>query len=156
MPDRTAKDIMIPLAEYASVSPEDSLHQAIIILKENLPRSHRSLAVLEKGRLIGFLTTRTILKSLEVYGFEEGSWDRINWGNFFTRKEKDRLKNINVRKIMRPAFDVYLDDDTPLQEVTRVLLRKQVNHIPVRDKEGNLVGIIRTIDVLDVLADLLV
>jgi CBS domain-containing protein len=155
MPDRTAKDIMIPLGEYASVSPEDSLARAILVLMENLPRGHRSLAVLEEGRLVGFLTTRTILNALEVYGFEEKNWDRITWGNFFTRKEKDRLKNVGVRKIMRPAHDIYLDEDTPLGEVTRTLLRKQVNHIPVRNGKGRLVGIIRTIDVLDVLAGLL-
>lgn len=155
MPDRTARDIMIPIREYASVNTGDSLIHALITLKQSLPMGHRSLAVLEDGDLAGFLTTRSILKSLEVYGFGEETWSRVNWGNFFTRKEKDRLKDISVKKIMRPVYDIYVEEDTPLPEVTRLILRKQVNHIPVRSKAGELYGIIRTIDVLDILAGFL-
>lgn len=155
MPERTAGDIMIPIKEYAWVESGDSLSHALFSLMQNLPRGHRSLAVLENGDLAGFLTTRTILKALEIYGFGEETRDRVNWGNFFTRKEKNRLKDVSVKKIMRPAYDIFVDEAMPLSEVTRLILRKQVNHIPVRSQEGELTGIIRTIDVLDILTGFL-
>jgi CBS domain containing-hemolysin-like protein len=156
MPDRLAKDIMIPLSEYAAVNVTDSLKDAIRILKESLPIGHRTLAVLDdKGDLAGFLTTRTILKALGVYGIDEDAWNRIAWGTFFSRIEKNRLKYQGLSKIMRPVVNIFVHEDSSLHEVTQVILKNQINHIPVYNKQKKVTGIIRTIDILDTLADLL-
>ncbi|MEW6426081.1 MAG: CBS domain-containing protein, partial [Bacillota bacterium] len=86
---------------------------------------------------------------------EEDIWTTDNWGTFFMRIEKERLKKVTVKKVMRPVVKVFVSEDTPVQEVARVILTNQINHIPVLNKEKKAVGIIRTIDLLDVLADFL-
>lgn len=156
MPERVARDIMVPLSKYAAVNVNDSLKHAIKVLKDSLPSGYRTLIVLDKeGDLVGFLTTRTLLKALGVYGVEEDIWTTDNWGTFFMRIEKERLKKVTVKKVMRPVVKVFVSEDTPVQEVARVILTNQINHIPVLNKEKKAVGIIRTIDLLDVLADFL-
>ncbi|MEW5898015.1 MAG: CBS domain-containing protein [Bacillota bacterium] len=156
MPDRVAREIMVPVSKYAAVNENDSLKHAIQVLKDSLPSGFRTLIVLDnEGNLAGFLTTRTLLKALGVYGVEEDIWTTDNWGTFFMRIEKERLKKVKVKKIMRPVVKVFVNEDTPVQEVARVILTNQINHIPVLDKEKKAVGIIRTIDILDVLAGFL-
>ncbi len=156
MPDRTAREIMVPVSKYAAVNENDSLKHALQVLKDSLPSGFRTLIVLNnEGNLAGFLTTRTLLKALGVYGVEEDIWTTDNWGTFFMRIEKERLKKVKVKKIMRPVVKVFVNEDTPVQEVARVILTNQINHIPVLDKEKRAVGIIRTIDILDVLAGFL-
>lgn len=156
MPERAAKDIMVPITKYASVNVHDCLKRAVQVLKDSHSTGYRSLAVLDDdGNLVGFLTTRTLLKALGVYGFDEDIETMDSWGTFFAKIEKERLKKVKVKKIMRPVMDVYVNEDTPVQEIARVILANQVNHIPVLDKNKKVVGIVRTIDILDILADLL-
>ena len=156
MPDRLAKDIMIPLSEYANVNVNATFKDAIRVLKDSLSRGHRTLAVLDdRGDLAGFLTTRTILKALGVYGIDEDSWNRIAWGNFFSRIEKNRLKSQGLSKLMRPVVNIFVNEEDTLHEVTQVILKNQINHIPVYNAQDKVTGIIRTIDILDTLAELL-
>ncbi len=156
MLQRTAKDIMVPISNYATVNADDSLKQALEVFENAASRGYRTLLVLNgQGNITGFLTTRTILKALAAYGVEEDIWTTDSWGTFFLRIERERLKNTKVKKIMRPVVQVYVDENTPVQEVARVILANQVNHIPVLDRERKVTGIVRTIDILDVLAKFL-
>jgi CBS domain-containing protein len=109
----------------------------------------------EDGNIVGFLTTRTVLKALATYGVEEDIWSTGSWGTFFVRIEKERLKNTTVKKVMRPVVKISVSEDTPVHEVARIILAGQVNHIPVLDKNRKVVGIVRSVDVLDVLANFL-
>ena len=154
MPDRKAKDIMIPMAEFVTVKTTDSLKEAISVLKNSLSQGHRTLGVLNhNGALVGFLTNRTILKAMSVYGFNaDGDTSSTSmWGKFFAGREKNKLKNIQVQEIMRRSIDISVNEESPLQEVTQVLLKNQINHIAVTDQNDTIVGIIRTVDILDVL-----
>ncbi|MDQ0285114.1 CBS domain-containing protein [Desulfofundulus luciae] len=156
MPGRLAKDIMVPISNYASVNADDSLRHALEVFGNAVPRGYRTLIVLdEHGNIVGFLTTRTILKALAAYGVEEDLWTADSWGTFFVRIERERLKNTKVKKVMRPVVKVFVDENTPIQEVARIILTNQVNHIPVFNREGRVVGVVRTIDILDVLANFL-
>lgn len=155
MPERLARDIMIPLAEYATVKVDDSLKHAIRVLKYSLPSGHRSLAVLnEHGNLAGFLTVRTILKALEKVAFRDITWTGP-WSRFFLREKLERTAKITVREVMRPVIEVFVPENASLRDVAGVILRNQVNHIPVLNKELKAVGIIRAVDVLDVFAGFL-
>ncbi|WP_027718537.1 CBS domain-containing protein [Desulfovirgula thermocuniculi] len=156
MPERRAKDIMVPIGRYASVSIHDNLRHAIKVLRSSLSSGYRSLAVMdEEGNLVGFLTTRTLLNALSIYGLDEDLETADSWGTFFIRLEKERLKDVRVGKIMRPVREVFVEQDTPLPEVARVILSSQVNHVPVLDENKRVIGIVRTIDILDVLAELM-
>ncbi|SHI54832.1 CBS domain-containing protein [Desulfofundulus thermosubterraneus] len=156
MPERMAKDIMVPISNYATVNADDCLKHALEVFGNAVSRGYRTLIVLdEHGNIVGFLTTRTILKALAAYGVEEDIWSADSWGTFFIRIERERLKNTKVKKVMRPVVQVFVDENTPIQEVARVILANQVNHIPVLNKERKVVGVVRTIDILDVLAKFL-
>ncbi len=155
MPERLAKDVMVPLERYATVYEDQSLKEAIDVLRNSLASGHRTLAVLNsRNDVVGFLTVRTILKALEIAVLEADAWTE-SWTLFFLRGRAERLKNIKVKEVMRPVVKVFVSEATPLQEVARTLLRNQVNHIPVLNRERKVVGIIRAIDVLDVLAELM-
>lgn len=157
MPERTARDIMVPIDRYVTVRACDCLKEAIKRLRRAaLSYGHRTLVVLDDDKnLVGFVTTRTLLKALSVYGFDEDIETADSWGTFFTRLEKERLKNVKVKKIMRPVSTVFVNENTPLPEVAKTILSSQINHVPVLDENKKVVGIVRTIDLLDVIAGLM-
>lgn len=157
MPERLAKDIMIPIEEYATVNAEDSLKDAIKVLRNSLPLGHRSLAVLDnKGNLVGFLTIRTILNALEAHAFKHSdyAWS-MSWSRFFLASSMERTARIKVREVMRPVIEVFVNENTSLQDVAQTILKNRVNHIPVLNKELKAVGIVRAVDLLDIFGSFL-
>lgn len=154
--ERTAKEIMIPIEEYASVNANDSLKQAVLEMKKAIPSGRRTLAVIDdQHHLIGFLTIRTILKALEVTAFKDSTDWALSWGGYFLKRDIEHLSKLKVREVMRPVIKVFVEENTPLQEVARIILKNQVNNIPVVDSERKVTGIIRAADVLDVFASFL-
>lgn len=156
MPERTAKDIMTPISEYTSVNANDSLKHAILMTKNSLASGlGGTLAIKDDyGNLVGFLTVRTILKALEVIAFKEIDW-ALSWSGFFLTDKLEHLSKSKVKEVMRPVIKVFVDEDATLQEVARTILKNQVNNIPVINREGKVVGIIKAADVLDVFASFL-
>lgn len=162
---RTAKDVMIPIHAYATVKEEDTLKTALLTLRDALfsaNAGHRTLAVLnERGELTGFLTVRSILKSLEALAFKDDAQSRRHlplvgsWIRFFLKNKMEKAAAAKVKDVMRPVEKVYVDEDAPLTEVARVILMNRVNHIPVLNKERKVVGIVRSIDLLDIIDDFL-
>ena len=66
------KDLMVPLDEYATVSDEATLYEAVLALEEaqekfeHLPYKHRAILVYdEKKRVVGKLSQLDILRALE-------------------------------------------------------------------------------------------
>ena len=164
MPERLAKDVMVPITEYATVGEEDSLKQALFTLRDSLASGHRTLAVLDKnGNLAGFLTTRTILKTLETLAFKDNSlagtgWKIPlveSWARFFLKSKLEQANEVKAKDVMRPVHKIFVREDTSLPEVTRTILQNRVNHIPVLNEEQKVVGIIRAVDVLDIIGNLL-
>lgn len=157
MPERLAKDIMIPMAEYATVNVEDSLKDALSTLRNALPSGHRSLAVVDdNGNLVGFLTVRTILRALEDHVFKHSDfvWS-MSWSRFFLTNKMGHTAKIKVREVMRPVIEVFVNENSTLQDVAQTVLRNRVHHIPVLNKELKVVGIIRAIDLLEVFGSFL-
>lgn len=154
--ERVARDIMIPIEEYASVNSNDSLKQAILELKKSIPYGHRTLAVIDNEKnLTGFLTIRTILKTLEVTAFRDNTDWALSWGGYFLKRDIEHLSKLKVKEVARPVVKVYVEENTPLREVARVILKTQVNNIPVVDAGRKVTGIIRAADVLDIFASFL-
>lgn len=113
--------------------------------------------------LVGFLTVRTILKSLDVLAFKDtplssSGTDIIllgTWSGFFLKSRLESISKVKVKEVMRPVFKVFVNETNTLQEVAKAILKTQVNHIPVLDKNQKAVGIIRTVDILDILGSFL-
>jgi len=164
MPERLARDAMVPIAEYATVGEEDSLKQALFTLRDSLASGHRTLAVLDKnGNLAGFLTTRTIIKALGILAFKDNSlagtgWNIPlveSWARFFLKSKLEQASEVKVKDVMRPVHKIFVREDNSLPEVARTILKNRVNHIPVLNKEQKVVGLIRAVDVLDIVGNLL-
>ncbi len=67
------KDIMVPLAEYATVSTEETLFEAVMALEEAQKRytkdryKHRAILVYdEKKRVVGKLSQLDVIRGLET------------------------------------------------------------------------------------------
>lgn len=164
MTERLAKDVMIPISEYATVKENDSLKHALLVLRNSLHSGHRTLAVLnDHGDLTGFVTVRTILNALESLAYKAGPADDSggsipfveSWSRFFLKNRLERTAEIKVKNVMRPVFKIFVQEDSSLPEVAKTILKNRVNHIPVLSKEQKVVGIIRAVDILDVVANFL-
>ncbi|MFZ5595716.1 MAG: HPP family protein [Bacillota bacterium] len=150
---KTAGDIMVPIDDYATISQNATIFEAIRVLRRSFHRGgkawhgHRSVAVLDdSGRLTGILTLRGLLKAA---GFRELDED-INlkaesWGWYFTSRLRQEM-GIKVRDVMRPIELATVKAETNVNDVALALLKHGVNSLPVF-KGDKLVGIVRTIDI---------
>jgi CBS domain-containing protein len=128
----TVKDLMVPLSEYATVSEDASLYEAVVALQEaqkefntllkNAPEDfgskrhpHRAILVLDKdGQVAGKISQLDALRSLEPKYAE--MQDRTGMQRFgFTKK------------FMKSLLETYHLWDSPLQDI-----RAKSNEIPVK------------------------
>lgn len=158
MPDRLAREIMTPVGEYSTVRTTDTLATAIKVLRASFKRDeagvitgHRTLLVLdEDNELVGMLTIRSILKSIEYSSLGPAWMGFTLIGSNVIQKGLD----MEVREIMRPVYKPYVKADDKVTHVTHVMLTNKTNILPVLEK-GKVVGIIRAIDIFDIIGELL-
>jgi CBS domain-containing protein len=99
----------------------------------------------------------TYLSGMEVTGggfyrfsypdFAEGG---DGWEKGWEEVEPDALKNTPVSEIMTPEI-LTVGERTPLPQVARLMKRKHVHRLFV-ERDGNLVGVISTMDLLGALS----
>ena len=72
MDSKTVKDVMVPLSEYATVSEEDTLREAVMALKkaqkefDQTRDRHRAILVYNKyNKIVGKLSQLDVLQALE-------------------------------------------------------------------------------------------
>ena len=149
------REIMIPVSEY-SVIPEQALvGEAIDQLKKSFHRDergglvgHRSLLVTNKtGEQVGIVTLRNILKAVIT---KHDLPDHYLW----IYSVNDSGASMPVKGVMRAAKIAFVDIEDDLYKVIDLFLAKKVNSLPVLEK-GKPVGIIRTIDVFEIIGMLL-
>lgn len=156
---KTAEDIMVAIGDYTTITEDATIFEAIKVLRQTFHRDgkawygHRSAVVLDhKGRLTGILTLRGLLKAA---GFRELDEDMgiksESWGWYYTRRLREEM-NIKVRDVMRPIALATVKAETPVSDIALALLKHQVNSLPVL-KRGELIGIVRTIDIFLVMGD---
>jgi CBS domain-containing protein len=153
MPYGLARDIMIPLNEYGTVRKNDTLKNAIKIMKLSLTKGHRSVAVIDEGdNLVGFLTIRTILSALDALGYKDDIQDKSGmdipplgaWSGFFIKNRIKHASKIKVSEVMRSVRRVFINEDATAEQAAKLILKNQVNNIPVLNKEKKIVGMVRS------------
>jgi acetoin utilization protein AcuB len=115
-----------------TVAPQESLRNAWRIIRE---RRVRHLPVVERGRLVGFVTDRDLRHALpsRAVGLE--------------RHELPHLAEmVSIWEVMARAV-VTIHRDAPIEEAARLLLKYRIGGLPVVKGE-TLVGIITKTDLV--------
>ncbi|GBF34552.1 CBS domain containing protein [Desulfocucumis palustris] len=166
MPEtKIVKDLMVPISEYPVVYEDLSLKEAIIILKNHLSRGkeHRSLMVFSKDkkvggeeRLVSILTVRDILNTIKRNRmiYENTELYTMSWAFFYHKTPLEQYTITRVGQAARPLVKAFLQDNDTVTRAIELMMTQNVNLIPVfRDKKA--VGILRALDILDYIGDML-
>ena len=171
------KDLMVPLKEYATVSREATLREAIRELEkaqmafEPMQYRHRAILVLDKnGNVLGKLTMKDILLTLEPnYGKLEGmevltrSGYSVDLIKSMLEKNAlwleplqficERATHLKVRDFVKPPVDnEHVDENATLGEAIHQLIVYPYQSLLVtRHKKA--VGILRLSDVFATICD---
>jgi CBS domain-containing protein len=171
MKSMLVKDLMVPLSEYATISQDASLLDAIRALEKAQAQFHKSRyvhrAVLvydEAGKIVGKLSQIDIIRGLEPKYEEVGDVKHRSLSAFsptFFKTMFDHLKlwekplrdlckttaSRKVKDVMcTPARDEYVEADATLDEaIHRLILGSHQSLIVARGEE--IVGILRLTDV---------
>ena len=169
----TVSDLMVPLEEYATVSEEATLFEAVMALEqaqERLGRKrykylHRAILVYDKNRkVVGKISQLDVLKALEPKYATMETVESISRGGFSPDLLKSiladlalwdkPLKNIcgkaarvKVKEFMHiPTEGEYIEETASLEEAMHMLVMGRHQSLLVT-RSGVIVGILRLTDV---------
>ncbi|WP_027718295.1 CBS domain-containing protein [Desulfovirgula thermocuniculi] len=166
MPEnRKVAELMVPLAEYPVVYETDTLKEAILTLRNYRAAGHHHRSVLVFSRtkkvqgeemLVGILTTRDILNAIKKNKmlYDNTELFTMSWAFFYRREPLEELTITRVGQAIRPLVDAYVQADDTVTRAIELMMTKNVNILPVFEGK-KAVGIIRAIDLLDYIADML-
>lgn len=121
------------------VSPDDTFHQALHILRK---QGVRHLPVLERDRLVGVVVEKDLLSNQPSPATSLSLYEIYSL-----------LETLRVRQIMSsPAITV--ESDCPLEEAARIMVENKISCLPVMDGD-KLTGIITETDVFEALVEIL-
>ena len=174
------KDMMVPLAEYATVSEESTLFEAVMALKDaqkifdqNRYR-HRAVLVFDKRQdVVGKVSQFDVLKALEpkyrglgdvkelegLYGFKTDSIRQMISDHGLGKQPLDdicrKASALKVKDIMStPTEGEYVPEDATLNEaVHQLILGRHQSLLVTRGRE--IVGLLRLTDVFHYVTDLM-
>ena len=179
MQKKIIKDLMVPVTDYATVSKEANLKEALKALENEKkrygdgPYRHRSLVVLdEKRHVVGRVSQIDILRSLEPRYNEIGDarWierSRLTQRMLITIREqfklweqsldsmRNTLEKLKVADIMQvPAEGEFVEEtDTMNIAINRIVMGSHHSLLVTRNKV--IVGILRSTDVFNALYDMI-
>ena len=170
MESMKVKEMMVPLAEYATVNEDATLYEAILALEEaqKLPErdyKHRAILVLDKNKdVVGKLSHIALMRGLESgYKRMEESIPSLHTGfspefmkSMLTKyhlweKPLDHLcGKATTRKIKDIMYILsdgeYITEDDPLDTAIHQMVMGQYQSLVVTS-EGKITGILRATDV---------
>lgn len=164
------KELMVPLSEYATVSEEATMQEAVLELEraqkafDPKRHSHRAILVLGKdGNVVGKISQLDVLRSLEPRYKDMGADEHLSRAGFSQEFLKDMLDKfslwqepltdicrkaakIGVKSIMyRPSEDEYVDEETTLNEaIHRMIMGHHHSLLVTRGDE--IAGVLRLVD----------
>jgi CBS domain-containing protein len=170
MQNRKVKELMVPLEEYATVSEESSLYEAVLALEQAQAKfrkdryKHRAILVYDKNRnIVGKLSQLDVIKGLEL-GYKNLDLSGVKHTGFSPEFIRSLIKtydlwskpldeicrkapSIKVKEVMHtPTEGEYVREDATLDEAIHQLVvgKHQSLLVTTGDK---IVGILRLTDV---------
>lgn len=176
------KDVMVPLSEYATVSEDATLCQAVKALKkahsEFDPKldKHRAILIKDKNnQIVGKLSQLDVIRALEPKYLKFD--DQKSLSRFGLSKEymKSMLKQHNlwekslddicekaseiiVKTIMyTPTEGEYVREEASLEEgIHQLIMGRHQSLLVTREKDKEIVGILRLTDVFREISDMII
>lgn len=173
MKSYVVKDLMVPLSEYATVTEDATLYEAVLSLEEAQEQfedkhtryRHRAILIIDKdGHVVGKLSQLDVLRALEpkyqemlqgeglhCYGFtKEFERSILEKFNLFASSLDDMCRKAgekNVKEFMyTPTEGEYVPEDATLDlAIHQLIVGHHQSLLVTRDKE--IVGILRLTDV---------
>jgi len=137
------KDLMVPLSEYATVSEDATLYEAVLSLEEAQEKfedkhtryRHRAILVLDKdGQVIGKLSQLDVLRALEPKYKQMGEGEGTHRYGF-------------TSQFMKSILDDYQLFASPLDDICRKAGEQNVKEHMVTPTEGEFVSQDASLDV---------
>jgi CBS domain-containing protein len=170
MQTRKVKELMVPLEEYATVSEESSLYEAVLALEEAQAKfrkdryQHRAILVYDKKRnIVGKLSQLDVIKGLES-GYKNLDLSGVKHTGFSPEFIRSLIKtydlwskpldeicrkapSIKVKEVMyAPTEGEYVREDATLDEaIHQLVIGKHQSLLVTRGEK--IVGILRLTDV---------
>jgi CBS domain-containing protein len=171
------KDIMVPIEEYATVSQDATLYEALLALEEaqekqgTVSYKHRAVLVYdEKREIVGKISQLDLIKGLEkgyskVEELQRASFSGYSKSfleslakthNLWNEPMRDICKkgvNIKAKDIMyKPAEGEFVQSDASLDKAIHLLVMGRHQSLLVSEK-GKITGILRLTDVFKEICD---
>jgi CBS-domain-containing membrane protein len=179
MKTRQVKDLMVPIADYATIHADATIGEAILALENenkrhgDKPYRHHSLVVIDANRhAVGRLSQIDIMHALEPRYGELGDARWVGQSVFsrsalvalretfqlWERPLKDMCRSmgdVRVRDFMQiPAEGEFVDEtDTMNVAVHRIVMGRHHSLLVTRDRE--IVGILRSTDLFNTFYEML-
>ena len=164
MSNKLVRDVMVPLEEYPRLTQEHTLRQAIDEMGKVKVLKRVALVFDSKSRdLVGMLRRRDIMRGLESRFLTGGSLDYsrklfdveidANLSELSQDKIVARIRKRAgrmVRDFMIPITATIEHDDHIMKAVCE-MVDQNTSLLPVL-KDGNIVGVVRSVDVLNEIA----
>jgi CBS domain-containing protein len=169
----SVKDLMVPLSEYATVTEDANLYEAVLSLEEAQEKfedkhtryRHRGIVILDKdGNVVGKLSQLDVLRALEPKYQEMLQGEGLHRFGFTKKFEKSILEDYhlfanplddicrkageqNVKEFMyTPTEGEYVSEDASLDvAIHQLIIGHHQSLLVTRDKK--IVGILRLTDV---------
>jgi CBS domain-containing protein len=138
-----ARDIMEPVKDV--LSPDNTLKEAVnrmrIIRRGTSGMGVKGMMVLDdEGRLLGMVSIKDILKAIIPNYMTMTNLGEFTWDGMLEEMCK-KVENKKVSEIM--TSDVLtVDEEAPLMEVADLIVKQNLQRVPVTGKDGKPVGII--------------
>ncbi|MDC3237251.1 CBS domain-containing protein [bacterium] len=181
MESKIVKEMMIPLAEYTTVSEDANLLEAVMALEkaqvefDQTGYRHRAILVLDQnGHIVGKVSQHDILIALElnykkIEENEKGTLSRFGLSNMFikyTMKEYNlwdkpldhlckKAMQRNVKEFMyAPMEGEFIDENETMNNAVHKLIIGK-HHSLLVTQRGKIAGVLRLSDVFEKITDLL-
>jgi len=123
-------------------------------------KEHRSMLVLSKEgteeKLVGIITVRDILNAIKgrTMSYDNNEVYTMSWSRFYHKSDLGNSVATKVEEAIRPLVTEFVQTEQDVSDAIRIMMTKNINILPVFKGEKP-VGIIRAIDILSYIGELL-
>jgi len=138
-----AKDIMEPVIDV--LSPDDTLKEAVnrmrVARRGESKVGVKGMIVVDKGgNLIGMVSIKDILKTIIPFYMSYSELGEFTWDGMLEEMAR-KVADKEVQEFMTKDV-ITIEEDSPLMECADIMVKNNLQRIPVVDKDRKVVGIV--------------